>query len=190
MRVEKVKTFIRKMQDNEEGGWLISFPFTVMIFIIFTAMIFNMAMLLMKRQQLQITADCVSRAGTLAVEEQYAVLEGNGKYHVYTQLDPSLADSYGQAVLNEHERYYKGLEIEGYVFNPDGEAFTVPYWNSRNYRYDDKALTSDDQYYNGDFSILMGADMKGAWTDLLGISRDKYITIYSTSSARGSASKR
>ena len=189
--MKKLLLKIKEFRKNEEGSALLAtLPFMIILFVTFLALVFNVAVLTYKRQQLQIIADSASRAGTLAIREEYAVKESNGKYHVYIELDEDKADANATRVIEESKRYLKGAQINSYAFNPEGSNFVYPEWSSKAHKYNEKPLSTHKQYFNGNFSVLMDSDAHGVWEDLLGLGHKFDITTYSSSAARGSAAKK
>lgn len=179
--------FIESLIENEEGGFtLLMLPVILVTGTLIVALIFNIMIMNGKKNEIQIMADSATRAGSLAVKYSFAVKErsghGWGDYHVYTQLDENLAKELSSQVIQEFQHHSPTLIIDSIEENPIG--FKVPVWNSRNFNYDEKVLSPDKQYKNGNFSMLVNGRVDGVWGGLLGIPNEIPIKIYSQSSAR------
>lgn len=186
--IERIKVLLKHFIKDETGGaLLVSTPFFSVLFMLMVALVFNVAIWLERKQELQYITDAASRAGTLAIERSFPVLETNGKYHVYAMLNPSQASSNADKVLNKSKQYLKGMEITNIQKQPSG--FKSPEWSSREHRYYDKYLTVEKQYQNGDFSVYTEANIEGVWTKFLGVEDKIKVKAYAQSMASGTASR-
>lgn len=181
---KKIREFFK---DDTGGALLVATPFFSVLFMLLLALVFNVAIWLQKRQELQFIADAASRAGTLAIEYRFPVLEDNGKYHVYCMLNEQEATINAVKVLQANEMNLKGMRVTTRERQPAG--FKSPEWSSRDHRYYDKWLSVKEQYQNGDFSMYLEADADGIWTKLLGTSEHIKVKAYAQSMASGSASR-
>lgn len=186
--MKRLKEFIRKARQEEDGGLIVTVPFLIIIVVMLTALIFCVAIWAQKKQQLQIMADCAARAGALAIEEQIPVLEDNHTYHVYTRLNRAEANSNAMEVLGSFDM--KGMTIVDYRFNPEraeGVVFDTPVWSSTNHKYYQKTVTTEKQYHNGNFAVYLKASLQGIWEDLLGLSKEPSVSAYAQAMSTGSA---
>ena len=192
--MKKILRLIKYFKNDETGGGLLVMtPFFCLLFIMLTALVLTVALWAQRRQTVQMMADCASRAGTLAIDKQYAVLESDGKYHVYTELDPTKANENAAKVLQAFDT--NGFDVQVIDYNPvttnvavpreKYAIFDSPEWSSRDHKYYRKVLTKQEQYYNGDFSVYMYANVHGIWEDLLDLSNNHPITVYSQSMCTG-----
>ena len=185
---ERLKALLNGFRKDETGGaLLVATPFFTVLFMLLVALIFNVAIWLERRQELQYIADSASRAGTLAIDKKFPVYESNGKYHVYCMLDPSKAQSYADKVLNASKANLKGIEITKEQKQPSG--YKSPEWSSYDHKYHDKYLTVKEQYQNGDFAIYLEADVEGVWTKFLEVDKEITVKAYAQAMASGTASR-
>lgn len=184
--MKRLKNLIRKIRQNEDGALVVTVPFLIIMMLMLTALIFCVAIWSQKRQQLQIMADCASRAGALAVETQVPVLEDNNTYHVYSRLNRADANENALDVLDRFD--LKGIEVVDIRFNPeqaDGVVFDTPVWSSRDHKYYRKTISTEKQYHNGNFAVYLKARLMGIWDDLLSLSKDPEASAYAQSMSSG-----
>ena len=181
----KLKTLLHE----ETGGAItIMFPFLVVISVMMFALMMNMMNWNSKRNEIQVMADSASRAGALGVSSSYAVKERSGHgfddYHVYFELDKEEADSLADVVLNAFGSKITGTEIIDIEKNPV-YTYKFPVWNSNTFSYDQRSLSSEKQYKNGNYSVLINSEIDSVWPKLLGVPEKLNVKIYSQSTARG-----
>lgn len=181
---------IYRLLKNEDGGTvLIMAPYLVGIMFLFLVLYVNGMTFAMKRNQAQIMADSASRAGALAVSKTYAIRErkghGYGDYHVYSELEASRAKELANRVLDSYEPLLKGVVITKIQENPS-DGYTFPVWNSRRFSYEEKPLSYEKQFKNGNYSLKLNlkfnAVTKGFFSGVMDTAETE---IYSQSSARG-----
>lgn len=175
------------VQDESGGATITIFPVLVVLGVMMFALVMNVMLWDSRKNELQIMADMTSRAGAMGVNTSYAVKERNGygldNYHVYVELDKEEADSLADSVYNSFDRISR-VEINSIEINPV-ESFLFPVWNSKTFSYDQKSLSKDKQYKNGNYSVLINAQVKCAWPKLIGIPEKVNANVYSQSSAKG-----
>lgn len=181
---------IKGILTEEDGGTvLIMGPYLMVSMFLFLVLFINSMVFATKRNQLQIMADSISRAGTLAVEKSYAVRErtghGYGDYHVYVELKEDKARELAGRMIEAYEPILEGVTITRIEANPTG-PFTFPVWNSRRFRYEERPLTYEKQYKNGNFSVKLSARLDAATKGFFGGVMDVADTeVYSQSMAIG-----
>lgn len=180
----------KKYIAEEEGGAIVvAAPLICIVFMLMTALVFNVTVWTTKRHEIQIACDCASRAGTVAVENQYFITEPDGGRHVFTELSPSGARSNMTKVLNAHARLLSGARINYAEFNPeivDGEAVVVPVYSTSQRKYLDIFLDEELQYYNGNASVYAEGEIENFMGGLLGLTQHPHIRVFSQSTAFGS----
>ncbi|XBX10720.1 hypothetical protein QMP26_41200 (plasmid) [Enterocloster clostridioformis] len=176
------------IKDKSGGTVVVMAPYMVLMIFLTMVLFINHMVLATKRNQIQIMADSASRAGALAVEKSYAVRErtgyGLGDYHVYNELNEEHAKVLSRMVMEQYEPLLSGITIERVEENPVG--FTFPVWNNRKFRYEEKPLSSQKQYKNGNFSLRIQAKLEAAAKGYFGGVMDTVdIDVYSQSTAKG-----
>lgn len=175
--------------DDSGGTVLIMAPYMIGIMFLFMVMYINSMVLATKKNQIQIMADSASRAGALAIEKSYAVRETTGHgyndYHVYNELNDQRAKELSRHIIEQYQSHIlKGVTITQTEANPIG--YTFPVWNNRKLKYEEKPLSSQKQYKNGNFSIRVYAKLDAAARGFFGGVMDAVdIELYSQSTSRG-----
>lgn len=184
-----VERLLEVLRDDSGGTVLIMAPYMIGIMFLFMVMYINGMILATKKNQMQIMADSASRAGALAVEKSYAVRETTGHgykdYHVYNELNDEKARELSGRIIEQYQSHVlKGVTVTQTEENPVG--YTFPVWNNRKLRYEEKPLSSQKQYKNGNFSLRVFARLDAAAKGLFGEVMDTVdIEIYSQSTSRG-----
>ena len=178
------------LMDESGGTVLIMAPYMIGLMFLFMVLFINSMILATKKNQIQIMADSASRAGALAIEKSYAVRERTGyglnDYHVYNELNEARAKELAGRVLEAYEPRLRGITVEEVEENPSGDGYTFPVWNNRRFRYEEKTLTSQKQYKNGNFSLRVKARLEAVAKGFFGGILDQVeIDIYSQSTSRG-----
>lgn len=175
------------IQDESGGATITMLPFLVVLGVMMFALVMNVMLWDSRKNELQIRADMVSRAGALGVSTSYAVKERNGydlnNYHVYVELDREEADSLADSLYNSFDKISR-TEINNIEINPV-ESFLFPVWNSKTFSYDQQSLSKDMQYKNGNYSVLMNAQVECVWPKLIGLPEKVNANVYSQSAAKG-----
>lgn len=179
----------RILQSDDGGTLLVMGPYLMVSMFLFLVIFINSMVFATKRNQLQIMADSASRAGTLAVAKSYAVRErtghGYGDYHVYVELDGEKARSLAAKVLDAYEPILHGVTVTRIEVNPT-DHYTFPVWNSHKFQYDEKPLSYEKQYKNGNFSLKVAAKLEAATKGFFGGAMDVAdVEVYSQSTAIG-----
>lgn len=181
---------VRKILADDSGGTvLIMGPYLMLGMFLFLVIFVNHMVFATKRNQVQIMADSMSRAGALAVQKSYAVRErtghGYGDYHVYVELEERKAKELAARVMEAWEPVLKGVTVTRVEENPVGE-YTFPVWNSHKFRYEEKPLSYEKQYKNGNFSVKITARLDALMKGYFGgVMDDVDIEVYSQSGSRG-----
>ena len=198
-----------KLSSCEEGAsLLVLFPGLMVVIFVMFALTLNYQMWNGQKNEMQIIADSMSRAGACAINQSQAVHERttNGDWsdwHVYNTLwSGGLYAGQGekqgaakrsmqadaQMVLDEfNSRYNKAWEIQGNVeYNPASPEITAPKWSPDDFKYIYLPQSTSEQYKNGVCTVVFEAKLKGIWTSVLGLGSDLTTKIYSQSMARGS----
>lgn len=175
------------IQDESGGATITMLPFLVVLGVMMFALVMNVMLWDSRKNELQIMADMTSRAGAMGISTSYAVKERNGynldNYHVYVELEKDEADSLADSVYNSFDRISRA-EINSIEINPV-ESFLFPVWNSRTFSYDQRSLSKDKQYKNGNYSVLLNAQVECVWPKLIGIPEKVHTNVYSQSTAKG-----
>lgn len=175
------------IQDESGSATITMLPFLVVIGVMMFIFVMNFMLWDSRKNELQIMADMASRAGALAVDTSYAVKERSGygldNYHVYIELEKEEADSLADSVFDSFDKISRA-EINNIEINPV-ESFLFPVWNSRTFSYDQRSLSKDKQYKNGNYSVLINAQVECVWPKLIGIPEKVNVSVYSQSTAKG-----
>ena len=83
------------------------------------------------------------------------------------------------------------FEVGHTLYNP----VAIPYegemkyaeWSSVTHSYQEKRMTPDVQYYNGNFSVYVDGTVRGIWADLLGVNNEVSVAAFSSAIAAGDA---
>lgn len=184
-----MKNDLKNFIDDEAGdGLLVLYPYIALIGVMMFSLVFNVMLWNLEKNGIQIMADSASRAGAVAIKKSYAIRERTGHglddYHVYTELNEAEAEQLADKVINTYTKHLKLAEVTQVQKNPV-ENFTFPVWNSSTFQYDDRSLSTQKQYKNGNFSIHVKGKVKSVWHGLLGVKEELDVEIYSQSAARG-----
>jgi len=180
---------IREIIEDETGdGLVVYFMLMSVISFMMLCLMLNFMNWNSERNGLQIMADSASRAGTVAISKSYPIRERNGHgladYHVYTELNQAEAGDLSDLVIDSYTKKLKLAEVTKVEKNPIG-GFTVPVWNSKTFQYDERSISTQKQYKNGNFSVLVEGKIKSIWPGLLGVKEELDVEVYSQSAARG-----
>lgn len=180
---------IKALLHDESGGSILTmFPFLIVLSVMIFALEMNMMNWNSKKNEIQVIADSASRAGALGVSASYAVKERQGHgfddYHVYIELDKEESNSISNIVLNGIDQKIAGTKILSIEKNPV-YSYQFPVWNSKTFSYDQRSLSTEKQYKNGNFSVLIRAEINSVWPKLLGVPEKLNVKVYSQSTARG-----
>lgn len=204
--VERLKERIALCEDG--SSLLALFPGLMVVIFVMFALTANYQMWNGQKNEMQIIADSMSRAGACAISQSQAVHERttNGDWsdwHVYNTLwsggmYAGMGEKQGNAkrsmqedaqmVLDEfNRRYSKAWEIEGTVaYNPAWAEIKAPKWSPDEFEYIYLPQSTSEQYKNGVCTVVFDAKLKGIWTSILGLGSDLKTRVYSQSMARGS----
>ena len=175
------------IKDESGGATITMLPFLVVLGVMMFALEMNVMLWDSRKNELQIMADMSSRAGAMGVSTSYAVKERNGhgldNYHVYVELDKEEANTLAERVYDSFDRISRA-EINSIEINPV-ESFLFPVWNSKTFSYDQRSLSKDMQYKNGNYSVLINAQVKCVWPKLIGIPEKVNANVYSQSAVNG-----
>ena len=69
---------MRKYLDDESGTVTLLFPGLLVVMFLMMVLVFNIMIWNSQRNDMQIMADCMSRAGATAISKTYAVRERTG----------------------------------------------------------------------------------------------------------------
>ena len=157
---------MRKYLDDESGTVTLLFPGLLVVMFLMMVLVFNIMIWNSQRNDMQIMADCMSRAGATAISKTYAVRERTGHglqdYHVYNELYSGkyrdiqgtakrAADEDADIIYREFKKYNEnhGWEVNelSIEYNPEGEKWLNAVWNPKLFAYETKPnLIGKEQY--------------------------------------------
>ena len=193
-REEPVVRFLRekrgKFREDEEGSaMLVSAPLLILLLLMLVAMILNIGFIAQKRNELQIVADCASRAGAQAVREDRmtSVKDAYG-WHVYVELDPSAARNNIFSVIRAYqEANYRSTS--GFTVNAVDTSPTMghlyPEYNAAIGEYVYRSMTPSEIYYNGNCAVELSGTVETLLPWLLGLPERDPLRAYSATQAGG-----
>lgn len=198
---------MRKYLDDESGTVTLLFPGLLVVMFLMMVLVFNIMIWNSQRNDMQVMADCMSRAGATAISKTYAVRERTGHglqdYHVYNELYSGkyrdiqgtakrAADEDADIIYREFKKYNEnhGWEVNelSIEYNPEGEKWLNAVWNPKLFAYETKPnLIGKEQYKNGNFSCVYDGKVSGIWMNAFGTGtgRDLELKFYSQSMAHG-----
>ena len=198
---------MKKYLNNDRGSVTILFPGLLVVVFLMMVLVFNIMIWNSQKNDMQILADCMSRAGASAVAKTYAVRERTGHgledYHVYNELYSGkyrdkkgtakrAADEDAEIIYREFVKYNgeHGWEVNelSIQYNPEGEQWLNAVWNPSIFDYEIKPnLIGKEQYKNGNFSCTFDGKVTGIWMNAFGAgrNRDLELKFYSQSMAHG-----
>ena len=199
---KKAMRLCKDLLSDERGVFATAvFPGVMVICFMLFVLVINVLLWDVQKNELQIMADCMSRAGACAVSKTYAVKErtgyGFGDYHVYNELysrkfrddqgtAKRSADEDAEMILREFQNYNRsrGLDVDesSIVYNPVGGDFLNAEWSAAEFKYVWKPnMMAKQQYKNGNFSCLFKASINGVWTNVIGLGVGKRLDVWTYS---------
>ena len=183
---------IRNLHKDEDGFSLISAtPVLLLLFLAFGALTLTAGVTALRKQEMQVVADCAARAGAQAIldEECYVVKDDFG-HHCYVVLDPGKAPSNASRIVNAYMKanYPKGdmFTINGWDLSPAyGHQF--PEYNAATGDYIYRYMTEEEMYYSGNYAVELWGTTRTIWSSLLGINGRTSLHSYGAAQASGQA---
>lgn len=183
---------VKSLCKDEDGFSLISAtPVLLLLLLAFGALILTTGVTALRKQEIQVVADCAARAGAQAIldEECYVVKDDFG-YHCYVVLDPGKAPSNAGRIVNAYMQanYPKGdiFTINGWDLSPAyGHKF--PEYNAATGDYIYRYMTEEEMYYSGNYAVELWGTSRTIWSSLLGIKERIPLHAYSAAQSSGQA---
>lgn len=185
---ERIKGFFR----DEDGFSLIAAtPWLLLLFLGFGALTLSAGVTALKKQELQIVADCAARAGTRAIlEDECYVVKDDYGHHCYVVLEPGKATSNAKRVMDAYMKAnYSGNDsftINGWDLSPAyGHRF--PEYNAAAGDYIYRYMSEDEMYYSGNYAVELWGTSETIWSGLLGTRGRASLHAYGAAQASGQA---
>ena len=206
MDINRLKKRFGTCEDG--GSLLVLFPGLMLVIFVMFALTANYQLWNGQKNEMQLIADSMSRAGACSINKTQAVHERDeagdwSDWHVYNSLwsgglyagageergsAKRSMQANAQMVLDEFDsRYNHGWWIEGTpAYNPAWSEITAPKWSPDEFQYIYLYQNTSEQYKNGVCTVVFDAKLTGIWTSILGLGSDLTTRVYSQSMARGS----
>lgn len=182
----------RRLHEDEDGFSLVTAtPILLLLLLAFGALALTTGVTAMKRQELQVVADCAARAGAQAIldEECYVVKDDFG-HHCYVVLDPGKAPSNARRVINAYmNANYQNSDtftINGWDLSP-ARGHQFPEYNAATGDYIYRYMTEEEMYYSGNYAVELWGTTRTIWSSLLGISGRQTLHAYGAAQSSGQA---